>query len=67
MKEQLAFNQYSNGTAAYNNVLTARIAALANEQTLLMVCQNRLDASVALIQALGGGWDASDVSGAKTH
>ena len=63
MAEQLSIDQYTNGTGTYNGVLLAQIARLNNEQSLLMVRQGRLDASVALIQALGGGWDASELIG----
>jgi NodT family efflux transporter outer membrane factor (OMF) lipoprotein len=56
---QLALNQYRAGTAAYTTVVTAQTVALADAQSLLSIRQSRLVASVALIQALGGGWDAA--------
>jgi outer membrane protein TolC len=59
--ERLILNQYKAGTVAYTSVVTAQTAALGNEQTALTVFQDRLVASVALIQALGGGWDASQL------
>ncbi|MGH8306143.1 MAG: efflux transporter outer membrane subunit [Steroidobacteraceae bacterium] len=62
---QLALNQYRAGTVAYTAVVTAQTTALAAAQTLLGIRQNRLIASVALIQALGGGWNAASL-GAKT-
>ena len=37
---------------------------MSNEQTALTVFENRLTASVALIQALGGGWDSSQLPAA---
>jgi NodT family efflux transporter outer membrane factor (OMF) lipoprotein len=55
----IALNQYRAGTVAYTTVITEQEQALTNEQTALTIRQNRLVASVALIQALGGGWDAS--------
>jgi len=55
---QLALNQYKAGTVAYTAVVTQQAIALTDAQTLLSIRQNRLVASVALIQALGGGWDA---------
>ncbi len=64
--EQIALNQYKEGIVPYNTVLTAQIVALGDEQASLTVTSNRLAASVALIEALGGGWDAKqlpDVSG----
>jgi outer membrane protein TolC len=39
--------------------------ALSDAQTLLTIRQNRLTASVALIQALGGGWDAASLGTSK--
>ena len=59
--ERLILNQYKAGTVAYTSVVTAQTAALGNEQTALTVFQDRLVASVALIQALGCGWDASQL------
>jgi NodT family efflux transporter outer membrane factor (OMF) lipoprotein len=59
--ERLTLNQYLAGTVAYTNVITAQTVALSNEQTALTLLQNRLVASVALVQALGGGWDASQL------
>jgi NodT family efflux transporter outer membrane factor (OMF) lipoprotein len=56
---QLTLNQYRAGTVAYTSVVTAQAVALGDAQTLLTIRQNRLVASVALIQALGGGWDAA--------
>jgi len=51
-------NQYKAGTVAYLNVLVAQTTALANERTALDILGRRLVASVLLIKALGGGWDA---------
>jgi NodT family efflux transporter outer membrane factor (OMF) lipoprotein len=55
----IALNQYRAGTVAYTTVITEQEQALTNEQTALTIRQNRMVASVALIQALGGGWDAA--------
>ena len=59
--EQLTLNQYKAGIVPFNNVLTAETVRLNNEQNALTVHKNRLDASVALIQALGGGWEAAQL------
>jgi NodT family efflux transporter outer membrane factor (OMF) lipoprotein len=53
---ELYLNQYKAGTVAYTSVLTAQTTALTDAQTLLTIRQNRLVASVQLIQAMGGGW-----------
>ena len=58
-------NQYKAGTAAYLNVITAETAELGNERTAINVLGQRLNASVLLIKALGGGWDASTLPQAK--
>jgi outer membrane protein TolC len=58
---QLTLNQYKAGTVAYTSVVTAQTIALTDATTLLTIRQNRLTASVALIQALGGGWDAASL------
>jgi NodT family efflux transporter outer membrane factor (OMF) lipoprotein len=59
--ERLTLNQYKAGTVAYTAVITAQTQALNNEQTDLTILQNRLAASVALVQALGGGWAATQL------
>ena len=58
---QLTLNQYRAGTVAYTSVVTAQAVALGDAQTLLTIRQNRLVASVVLIQALGGGWNAGSL------
>ena len=62
---QLTLNQYRAGTVAYTSVVTAQATALGDAQTLLTIRQTRLTASVALIQALGGGWSATSL-GSRT-
>jgi NodT family efflux transporter outer membrane factor (OMF) lipoprotein len=59
--ERLPLNQYQQGTVAYTAVITAQTTRLTNEETALTILQNRLTASVALIQALGGGWDTGQL------
>ena len=60
--EQLVLNQYKAGNVAYTSVVTAQTAALNSEQTALTIQQNRLVASVNLIQALGGGWSVAEAA-----
>jgi len=57
--ERLTLNQYKAGTVAYTSVVVAQTTALNDAQTALNIRQNRLTASVALIQALGGGWSTA--------
>src|SRR4029077_19105710 len=61
--ERIIFNQYKAGTVAYTNVVVAQTAALGNAETAVNLRQSRLLAAVALIQALGGGWDAAALPG----
>jgi NodT family efflux transporter outer membrane factor (OMF) lipoprotein len=60
-RESLAItlNQYRAGTANYLAVVIVQATALANERAALTILGRRLTASVALIQALGGGWNAT--------
>jgi outer membrane protein TolC len=51
--------QYKAGTASYLQVITVQSIALADERSAIDVRTRRLVASVLLIEALGGGWDAS--------
>ncbi len=55
----IALNEYRAGTVAFTTVITEQTLELSYEQTALSIQGSRLVASVALIQALGGGWDAS--------
>jgi NodT family efflux transporter outer membrane factor (OMF) lipoprotein len=57
--ETLILNQYKAGTVPYSSVITAQTTRLSAEETALSVLSSRLQASVALIEALGGGWDTS--------
>jgi len=56
---RLILNEYKAGTVAYTAVVTVQAIALSDAQQLLQIRQSRLNASVTLIQALGGGWDAA--------
>jgi NodT family efflux transporter outer membrane factor (OMF) lipoprotein len=58
---QIAMNEYRAGTQPYTTVVTAQTTELTNQQTLLLVQQDRMIDSVALIEALGGGWDATQL------
>jgi NodT family efflux transporter outer membrane factor (OMF) lipoprotein len=62
----LTLNQYQAGTVAYTNVVVAQTTALNDELTVLIILQNRLVASVALVQSLGGGWDSSKLPSMDT-
>ncbi len=55
---QINLNEYRAGTIAFTTVVTAQAILLGDEQTSLVLRQSRFTATVALIQALGGGWSA---------
>ena len=58
---QIALNTYRAGTAVYTAVITQQTALLGNQESALSVQEQRLLASVALVQALGGGWSTLDL------
>jgi NodT family efflux transporter outer membrane factor (OMF) lipoprotein len=59
--EKLTLNQYKAGTVPYSSVITSQTTRLSAEQTALGVLSSRLQSSVALIEAVGGGWNASQL------
>jgi NodT family efflux transporter outer membrane factor (OMF) lipoprotein len=59
--EKLTLNQYKAGTVPYSSVITTQTTRLASEQSALTVFIDRLTASVTLIEAVGGGWNASEL------
>jgi NodT family efflux transporter outer membrane factor (OMF) lipoprotein len=52
----VTLNEYRAGTVAYTSVITQQTLLLSDQQTALTIQQSRLAASVALVEALGGGW-----------
>jgi NodT family efflux transporter outer membrane factor (OMF) lipoprotein len=58
---RLATTRYTAGVDPYLNVIVAQTALLANQQTAIALRLNQMTASVQLIEALGGGWDASQM------
>ncbi|MGH8148669.1 MAG: efflux transporter outer membrane subunit [Steroidobacteraceae bacterium] len=57
----LTINQYKAGTVPYSSVITVQTTQLSAEETALSVRIDRFTSSIALIQALGGGWNASQL------
>jgi NodT family efflux transporter outer membrane factor (OMF) lipoprotein len=53
--------RYEGGVDTYLQVVTWQTAALTNQRNDLDIQQRRLEASVLLIKALGGGWDTSKI------
>jgi NodT family efflux transporter outer membrane factor (OMF) lipoprotein len=61
----LSLNRYRGGVTTYLEVTTAQGIALNNERTAVQILARRMNASVLLIQALGGAWDASQLPSAS--
>jgi NodT family efflux transporter outer membrane factor (OMF) lipoprotein len=59
---RLVENQYKAGTASFLAVITVQAIALSNERTAIAILGRRLVASVQLVRALGGGWDAGSLA-----
>jgi outer membrane protein TolC len=55
----ISTNQYKAGIVSYLDVVTVMTIQFNNEQTAIGINGRRMSASVLLIKALGGGWDAS--------
>lgn len=53
----LTLNQYKAGTLPYLNVLTAQTTDFSARRTALTLRGRQIAATVALIKALGGGWE----------
>lgn len=54
---QLALDRYKLGLDPYSNVVTAQTTLLTDQQTVTQLQIQQMTYSVNLIQALGGGWD----------
>jgi NodT family efflux transporter outer membrane factor (OMF) lipoprotein len=57
----LITERYKAGTNSYLDVITTQTITLNDERTAVTVLQRRLTAAVGLVQALGGGWDNSNL------
>jgi NodT family efflux transporter outer membrane factor (OMF) lipoprotein len=57
----LAKDRYKLGIDPYLNVLIAQTALVSNRETAVNLRIQQMTASVGLIEALGGGWDASQL------
>ena len=53
---QLTLNQYKAGTVGYLNVVLLQASQLNEERQAVTLVGRQLNATVALIRALGGAW-----------
>jgi NodT family efflux transporter outer membrane factor (OMF) lipoprotein len=58
---QLSTNRYEHGVDNYLQVITAQTVLLTNRRNDIDIDRRRMDASVLLVKAVGGGWDASQL------
>lgn len=59
--EQLSLNRYKGGLVTYLEVVIIQSTRLQNERVAEGIERRRLEASVLLIKALGGGWNSSSL------
>ena len=57
----IATARYQTGLDPYLNVMTAQLTLLNNQQTQVTLRINEMTAAVELVQALGGGWNVSEL------
>src|SRR5689334_15409721 len=58
---ELADTRYKGGVTSYLEVTTAQTAALSDEVTAVNILGRRMVNAVTLVQALGGGWNSSEI------
>ncbi len=58
---ELAITRYTGGVTSYLEVTTAQSAALSDEVTAVNILGRRMVDAVTLVQALGGGWNSSEL------
>ncbi|RDK00958.1 efflux transporter outer membrane subunit [Paraburkholderia lacunae] len=61
----LANDRYLGGLVAYLDVITAQQQLLTSERQDVQIRGQQMTLSVALVKALGGGWEAADATAGK--
>jgi outer membrane protein, multidrug efflux system len=64
---RIANDRYVGGVTTYLDVITAQETLLNNQRLLTQLIGQRLVTSVAMVRALGGGWDASSLQSVGVH
>jgi len=59
--ERMLLAQYRAGTTPYTTVITAQATTLTNERTAMQLAARQFTASVTLVRAVGGGWNAAQL------
>jgi multidrug efflux system outer membrane protein len=63
----IANNRYIGGVTSYLDVITAQTTLLTSERLETQLLGQQMVSSVYLVKALGGGWDASQISREQIH
>jgi NodT family efflux transporter outer membrane factor (OMF) lipoprotein len=58
---ELFTNRYKGGVDTYLQVITAQTAALANQRNEIDILRRRMDASILLVKAVGGGFETQEL------
>ena len=61
----LSRNRYRGGIASYLDVIVAQNALLTNQRAAIGIHARRMQASVLLVKAIGGGWNKSELPSPK--
>jgi len=64
---EIANNRYVGGLTTFLDVITAQSVLLTNERLSTQLLGQQMVASVYLVKALGGGWDASAIQNEQVH
>jgi NodT family efflux transporter outer membrane factor (OMF) lipoprotein len=64
---EIANNRYVGGVTTYLDVITAQSTLLSNERLATQLLGQQMVTEVALVKALGGGWDASQIQNEQVH
>jgi outer membrane protein TolC len=63
---KLFTNLYEGGADPYLEVVTAQTTLLFNQRNEIDILRRQMDASVLLVKAVGGGWNASQLPPARS-
>lgn len=64
---EIANDRYVGGLTTFLDVITSQSVLLTNERLSTQLLGQQMVASVFLVKALGGGWDASSIQNEQVH